>query len=419
MKLLSKGKATLAQTVICAMLLLIVVTPAPASTDWLQWGGPTRNFKTDSKGLAASWPQSGPRRLWSRPLGEGHSTILVEGSKLYTMYNRGAQDVVISMDAATGKTLWEYAYETSSAGMNYEYGKGPHATPLIVGDLIFTAGSTGKMLCLNKNTGRVLWSHELWDQLKGTKDDRGYSPSPIAYKDTVIMTVGGAGQALIAFNQKDGRIVWKKHDFMTSPSSHLLINVDGQDQLVAFLGKQIIGVDPANGQLLWSHTHETEWGLNISTPVWGEDNLLFFSSAYNGGSRVLKLTRAGAKTTATEVWFHRRLRVHHGTIIRIGDLVYGSSGDFGPTFLSAVDVKTGNIVWQERNFPKANIVHADGKFIILDEDGNLTLATVTAEGLKVLSKAAVLQNVAWTAPTLAGTKLYVRDRRNIMAFDLS
>lgn len=419
MKLFSLGKVPFAQAAICAMLLLVVAPPAPASTDWLQWGGPTRNFKTDSKGLANSWPQSGPRRLWSRPLGEGHSTILVNGSKLYTMYNRGEQEAVISMDAATGKTLWEYTYDSPSAGMDFENGKGPHATPLIVGNSIFTAGSRGKVFCLNKNTGKVLWSHDIWEELKGTKDTIGYSSSPIAYKDMVIMTVGGAGQSLVAFNQKDGRVVWKKHDFLVSPSSHLLINIDGQDQLVAFLGKQIIGVDPANGELLWSHTHETQYELNISTPVWGEDNLLFCSSAYNGGSRVLKLTKTGAKTTATEVWFHRRLRVHHGTIIRVGDIVYGSSGDFGPAFLSAVEVKTGKIIWQDRSFPKASFVFADGKFIILDEDGNLTLATATPEGLKVLSKAAVMQNISWTAPTLEGTKLYIRDRRNIMAFDLS
>lgn len=415
MHLFSSGKAAFVKASIC----LIFLIAAAQASDWLQWGGPSRNFKTDSKGLANSWPESGPRRLWSRPLGEGHSAILIEGSKLYTMYGRGEQEVVIAMDAVTGKTLWEYAYDSSSAGMNYEFGKGPHATPLIVGDFIFTAGSLGQMLCLNKNTGKLTWSHDLWKELKGTVEDRGYSCSPIAYKDTVIMTVGGAGQTIVAFNQKDGRIVWKKHDLMTSPSSHLLINVDGQDQLVAFLGKQIIGIDPANGDLLWSHTHETDWGLNISTPVWGEDNLLFFSSAYNGGSRVLRLTRTGGKTTATQVWFHRRLRVHHGTIIRLGDLVYGSSGDFGPAFLSAVEVKTGRIVWQDRSFPKASFVYADGKFIILDEDGNLTLAAPTAEGLKVLSKASVLQSISWTAPTLAGTKLYIRDRRNIAAFDLS
>jgi outer membrane protein assembly factor BamB len=398
---------------------LSLQTAGFAATDWLQWGGANRNFKSDAKGLASTWPEKGPKQLWSRTLGDGHSAILVEGNRLYTMYSKGDQEVAIALDAATGKTIWEYAYEVSPAGMNYEFGKGPHATPLIVGNHLYAAGATSKLHCLDKQNGKVVWSHDLWKEYNGTPDDRGYSCSPLAYKNTIIVTVGGKGQAIMAFNQKDGSVVWKKQDFMPSPNSHLIINVDGQDQLVAFLGDAITGLDPNNGELLWSHPHKTDWGLNISTPVWGEDNLLFVSSAYSGGSRVLKLTRKDGKTTASEVWFHRRFRLHHGNAIRIGDTAYGSSGDFGPAFICGVDVKTGNILFQDRSFPKSTFIYADNKLIILDEDGNLALATISPQGLKVISKASVFAGRAWTVPTLDGTKLYLRDRKIIQALDLS
>jgi len=373
----------------------------------------------ESKGLAAAWPEKGPRQLWTRPLGNGHSAIIVDGSTLYTMYSQGEQEIVIALAADTGKTIWEYKYEAPTAGMNYEAGFGPHSTPLLVGPLIFTVGATGKLHAIDKRTGKVAWFHDLWKEYNGTKSDRGYSCSPLGYNNTVILTLGGPGQALIAFNQKNGSIAWKNQSLDMSPSSPLIINVDGQDQLVAFMGKEIVGLDPNNGELLWSHGHVTDWGLNISTPVWGNDNLLFLSSAYNGGSRVLKLIRKGGKTTVEELWFQRRLRVHHGTAIRIGDYVYASSGDFGPAFLSAVNVKTGEIAFQDRSFPKSNFLYADGKLIILDEDGNLALATVSATGLKVISKVGLMKNLAWTAPTLVGTKLYVRDRHTITAVDLS
>jgi hypothetical protein len=134
---------------------------------------------------------------------------------------------------------------------------------------------------------------------------------------------------------------------------------------------------------------------------------------------VLKLTQKDGKTTAEELWSHKRMRIHHGTAIRIGDYVYGSSGDFGPAFFAAINVKTGEILYQDRSLPKTTFLLADGKFIMLDEDGNLALATATPEGLKVISKASIMKNLAWTVPTLVGTKLYVRDRRTIAAFDLS
>ena len=404
--------------VLFALLVLMPVTTALAQ-DWAQWGGPHRNFTSDTKGLATTWPATGPRRLWQRELGEGYSAIAVERGMLFTMYRKGDNEVAIALDAATGKTVWEYSY---AAPFSPEYdmsnGPGPHATPLVSGDMVFTSGATGKLNCLDKKTGKLLWSHDLIKEFQGTVRVNGYSCSPIAYKDTIVMMVGGPSSSLVAFNRQNGSVVWKKHDFRNSTSSPIIINVDGQDQLVAFMWSDIVGVDPNNGNLLWSHAHPAEHGLNTSTPVWGPDNLLFMSSGYGGGSRVLKLSRAGDKTTVEEVWANSLMRIHFSNAIRVGDFVYGSSGDFGPAPFTAVNVKTGNVVWRNRSFPRASALFADGRFIILDEDGHLLLATATAEGLTVTSKAELLQNQSWTVPSLSGTRLYLRDRKNIVALEL-
>jgi hypothetical protein len=119
-----------------------------------------------------------------------------------------------------------------------------------------------------------------------------------------------------------------------------------------------------------------------------------------------------------EVWSNNRMRVHFSTVVRIGDYVYGSSGDFGPAPLTAVDIKTGKIAWQDRSFPKANFIYVDGRFIVLDEDGTLALADFNPQGLKVLSRASLLTSNAWTVPSLAGGRLYLRDRSTLMALDL-
>jgi outer membrane protein assembly factor BamB len=401
-------------------LFLFATAQTAAAQDWAQWGGPHRDFKSDVTGLAASWPTSGPRHVWERELGEGYSAIAAERGVLFTMYRKGDNEVVIALDAATGKTIWEYSY---AAPFSPEYdmtnGPGPHATPLVTGNFVFTAGSTSKLHCLDKKSGKVLWSHDLINEFHGTVRVNGYSCSPLAYKDKIVMLVGGQASALVAFNQKDGSVAWKKHDFKNSTSSPILINVDGQDQLVAFMYSEVVGVDPNNGNLLWSQPHPVDFGLNTSMPIWGSDNLLFISSAYNGGSRVLKLTRAGDKTTVEEVWAHRLMRVHFSNAIRVGDFICGSSGDFGPAPFTAIDVKTGKVLWRNRSFPRASFLFADSHFIILDEDGNLMLATATAEGLTVISKVSVLKNKSWTVPSLAGTRLYLRDRKSIIALELS
>ena len=406
--------------VLLVLFTLTATTGAFAqSSDWAQWGGPHRNFTSDTKGLATTWPATGPRKLWQRELGEGYSGIAVEHGMLFTMYRKGDNEIAVALDAATGKTIWEYSYAAPfSAEYDMTNGPGPHATPLVAGDQVFTSGATGKLNCLDKKSGKVLWSHDLLSEFHGTLRVNGYSCSPIAYKDKIVMMVGGPSSALVAFNRKDGSVAWKKHDFKNSTSSPIVISVDGQDQLVAFMYSEIVGVDPSNGSLLWSHPHQVEFGLNTSTPVWGPDNLLFISSGYGGGSRVLKLSRVGEKTTVEELWANSLMRIHFTNAIRVGDSIYGSSGDFGPAPFTAVDVKTGKILWRHRSFPRASFLFADGRFIILDEDGHLLLATATAEGLTVTSKADLLTNKAWTVPSLSGTRLYVRDRKNILALEL-
>ena len=400
-------------------LFFLTSKSAAQTSDWSQWGGPHRNFTSDTKGLATTWPAAGPKRLWQREMGEGYSGIAVENGTLFTMYRKDENEIVIALEARTGKTVWEYSY---AAPFSPEYdmsnGPGPHATPLVNGDLVFTSGATGKLHCIDKKTGKRLWSHDLLGEFHGTLRVNGYSCSPIAYKDKIVMMVGGPSSSLIAFNRKDGSVVWKKHDFKNSTSSPIIISVDGQDQLVAFMYGEIVGVDPNNGNLLWNHAHPVDHGLNTSTPVWGTDNLLFISSGYDGGSRVLKLRRTGDKTIAEELWANRLMRIHFTNAIRVGDLIYGSSGDFGPAPFTAVEVKTGKVLWRNRSFPRASFLFADGRFIILDEDGHLLLATPTPEGLTVTSKVDLLSNQSWTAPSLSGTRLYVRDRKNIVALDL-
>jgi hypothetical protein len=100
-----------------------------------------------------------------------------------------------------------------------------------------------------------------------------------------------------------------------------------------------------------------------------------------------------------------------------GDTVY-TSGHDGPAPLAAIDVPSGRILWQSREFAKGSFVWADGKMILVDRDGYLGLAAATPEGLKVHAKALMLSPNAWTLPTLVGTRLYLRDRKVIMALDL-
>ena len=390
---------------------------APAT--WLQWGGPNRNFRAPAKGLATSWPESGPEKLWSRTLGEGYSAILVEDGRLFTMYRADNKEAVVCLDAETGETIWEYRYEhTPSEGHMYGFGSGPRSTPLISGNLVFTIGVAGKMHALNKNDGKVVWSHDLWGgDFAGNVRGHGYSSSPVAYKETVIVTVGGENASLVAFNQENGSVTWRALDFKNSHSSPRIVNLAGEQQLVVFMAEELIGVNPDNGKLRWRYPHVNQWGHNISMPaVLGEDTI--FLSSVQTGAKGIHLVRDGETIEVKEIWSARKIQFYHGSSVRNGDWVYGSSGTMGPAFMAAVNIRTGEIGWRERGFAKANCVEADGKLIILDENGMLYLASATPEKLVVHAKTQLLDAMAWTVPTIVGKTMYVRNNKRILAVNL-
>ena len=164
---------------------------------------------------------------------------------------------------------------------------------------------------------------------------------------------------------------------------------------------------------------KADYSIAVATPVWCPGNLLFISSEYGGGAKVVELRKSGMQTTAHELWSSVRLRLHHGNAIRVGDALYFSSGGKGSqAILSAVDVRSGKIHWQERSIEKATFVWADSKLITLDQAGTLMIAHPSPQGFKVAAQARLLTELSWTPPVLVGTRLYIRDRRSLMAVDL-
>jgi outer membrane protein assembly factor BamB len=393
-------------------------TPALA---WTQWGGPNRNFHTDARGLKDTWPATGPRVVWKRPLGDGYSSPAVEYGVLYVIYGKPRQEVVMAADAETGKTLWEHATPmTFESDYAREMGNGPYSTPLIAGNRLFTTGVAGRLQCLDKKTGKPLWTQQLWDDHRGSQMMYGYASSPIAFRETIIVPVGGRGKAVMAFQQADGKVAWAKGDLGNVYSSPVLINVSGLEQLAVLLDGAMLAMNPHNGDLQWQVPFKADYSIAVTTPVYGPDNLLFVSSEYNGGTKVIELKRNGLQTSATELWSSNRLRLHHGNAIRIGDVIYFSNGGKGSqAILSAVDMRSGKIHWQQRTIEKATFVWADQKLITLDQDGNLMIAHPSPQGFKISAKAPLLTRLSWTPPVLVGTRLYIRDRKTMMALDLA
>ena len=185
--------------------------------------------------------------------------------------------------------------------------------------------------------------------------------------------------------------------------------------MVSFMARDVMGADAASGEVLWTIAHRTMYDINAATPAWCEDDaVLVVSSGYDGGARGIHVAKG-----ATEVWHHKRLRVHHTNLVCTGGVVYGSSGDFGPAPLTAVEAKTGKVLWQDRAFAKASFVLADETLFVVDDDGTVAMATISPQRLQVLGQAQLLRANAWTVPALSASVLFVRDRHKVVALQLT
>src|ERR1022692_2556177 len=130
---------------------LRATAPAADGPGWPEYGGPNRSFVVPDAGLADTWPNAGPKVVWKRDLGDGYAGVSEHAGKLFTMYRRDPRhEIVVALDAANGKTVWQYEFDSGSTGeKDLQYGPGPHVEPVVTGGRVFAIGITGRMFCLD------------------------------------------------------------------------------------------------------------------------------------------------------------------------------------------------------------------------------------------------------------------------------
>ncbi len=405
----------------CLVLLGCVLAAAAAGAEtgdeWPQWGGPNRDFTATARELATSWPESGPAREWSLPLGPGHSSPVVAGDTLYALYRDGETEVLVAHHAENGGLKWRHVKEAKLwSAFNKQYGTGPHVTPAVRDGRVYTASVRALVQCLDARTGKVLWTHDLWAAHEAEPTDRGYASSPLVHGGLVILPAAGRG--LVALDAAGGEVRWTSFELPNGAfSSPVAVRAGDRGQVISFMGEELVSVDPADGKVLWRHPHRTKYNINAMTPLVSDDGLVFVSSAYDAGSRAVQLAADGR--SVSELWAGREMQVHHASVVRLGDTVVGSSGDFGPAFLMGVDARSGEVRFKIRGFAKANLLKVGEQILILDEDGDLALASLKDDGIEVHAQARILSSRSWAAPALAGTTLYVRDQKELVALDLA
>jgi outer membrane protein assembly factor BamB len=384
------------------------------------WRGPRRDGASAETGLLASWPQDGPKVLWRRPCGEGYSAPAVAGGRVYTLEMNDDGEAVVCRDADTGQDVWRQPY---GAKYRSDQGSGPRSTPTIDEGRVYAVGGSGVFHCLDAATGQVQWRHDLLDEFGAKNLQWGASFSPLVEGDLVFTNPGGpGGHSVAAFDKRDSRLVWKALDDPAGYSSPIAVTAAGVRQVVFFTGAGLVGLSPADGTLYWRFPWDTQFGVNAATPVPfrardGDrtNDYLFISSGYNKGCAALKVTAGrGGAPEVRAVYEGNQMRNHFASPVRRGGYLYG----FDEDRLACLELRTGKVLWAQRGFQKGSLLIADGRLIVLGENGELALAEATPEGYREQARFRLTRRKCWTVPVLAHGRLYVRDQNEVFCLDL-
>ncbi len=396
---------------VAGRLIVLALLSAPAvASDWPNFLGPNRNGISPETGINKDWKAREPKVLWTTPMGDdGYAGPAVAGGRVFIIDHKGADDVVRAIDLETGKDVWTFSYP-DMAKSNYGFS---HATPTVDGAHVYTMSRLGKLHCLTAGDGEKVWARDIIKELGGKLPQWQVAASPVVDGDRVIVLPGGHGACVAALDRRTGQTVWKGGgDDGASYATPVVATLGGKKQYVVFSAGGLLGVDAADGKLLWRFPWKTSYDVNAATPIVVSDDTVFITSGYGRGCALVKV--AGGHAQA--VWENKVMHSHFSTPILSAGHIYGTSDNNRTVCL---DVATGKMKWEERGGGKGGVVSVDGTLITVDGSrGAVTMMELSPDGFKPLGQITPLGGQSWTAPIVAGGRLLVRNQQVLACLDL-
>jgi outer membrane protein assembly factor BamB len=391
---------------------------------WPQFLGPQRNGLAADKGLNFDWKTTPPKVVWKVPLGDGYSSMSIVGDRLYTMCQRGKTQFAVCFDTANGKEIWQQELAPGYLDTQKQ-GPGPRATPAYHDGKLYCLLPMGELFCLSAADGKPVWQANQFTDTGAANPAGEYfywgvSLSPLVEGDLVIVQPGGKKDNSVAAYHKDtGKLAWTCGSDAWGYGSPLAVTIQGQRQLIVPTGDSVLGIEPVKGKILWRYEFGNKFHATCATPVWA-DGLLFVSVAYGAGSAVVEIAKDGEKWAVKEKWRNKKnLQTLFATAMVVDGRVYACHGDLSAFALKCVDLKSGEVAWENRVASRQSLLAVDGHLLCWSETGSLTLVEMQPKGYVLKGELPdLLRARAWASPALADGRLYLRDQRDILCLDL-
>lgn len=398
------------RSILLTILLLgstpTTLTPfAQTQQEWSQWRGPRRDGSTQFTPPAV-WPKTLTKR-WSVVIGAGHASPVITGRRVIVHARQGDREITRAIDLESGKEVWrdDYAAPYTMNPAARGHGPGPKSTPAVANGRAFTFGISGILSGYDVATGKVLWRADA----PPAPPEFGTAMSPLVDGNNVIVHIGANDQgALVAFDTASGKRRWQWTGDGPGYASPVVATIAGARHLITQSENAVIGIDPANGTLLWRIPFRTNFDQNSVTPVVVNDLVIY--SGLENATVAVRVSRKGTSWGTDQVWSNDEVSMYMSTPVVADGTLFGLSHRNRGRFV-AIDVQTGRSLWMTpgREGENASLIAAGPVLLLSTTQGELIVARPDRGKFAEIRRYQVAESAVWAHPAIAGTNIVIKD----------
>ncbi|HLP72846.1 MAG TPA: PQQ-binding-like beta-propeller repeat protein [Bacteroidales bacterium] len=393
---------------ILVSIVMLISSMNLTAQDWPQFRGTNRDSRVTGFKVPAQWPAE-LTQVWKVQVGTGDATPALAGKKLYLNTRQGNDEVILCLDAATGKELWKNTYPSSAVTGPAASHPGPRSTPAVSNGKVVTFGASGILSCLDASNGKVLWRN---DNSENAYPQFFTGMSPLIVDNLCIAHLGKKDNGrVVAFDLNTGKEKWAWTGEGPAYASPSLMTADGKKQVVVQTEKNLMGLDLADGKLLWQvATEPAQRFYNCVSPY--IDGNTIFVTGQGTGIKAVKIEK-GIK----DLWANKEVGAKWNTPVLKAGYLYGFTDQ---KRAYCVNASTGETAWVD-NTPSsdfATISDCGDVLIGMPSTGNLIVFKADPKAYSEVAKYKVSETPVYAFPVISGKSIYIKDAENLTMYTI-
>ncbi|MCX6325363.1 MAG: PQQ-like beta-propeller repeat protein [Bacteroidia bacterium] len=399
-----------------AMVIAIVMIGSlnSYSQDWPQFRGIGRDSKVTGFKAPSAWPTE-LKLEWKVSVGFGDATPVLTGKKIYLNTRQGNEEVVLCIDASTGKELWKNQYPSVAVTGPAVSHPGPRSTPAVANGKVVTFGTSAILSCLDAKTGKVIWRRE---NPTNVVPQFFTGMSPLIVENLCIAHVGTKDNGeVLALDLNTGSEKWKWAGDGPAYASPSVMTVEGKKLLIVQTEKNLMALNLADGKLLWQiATPVQQRFYNASSPY--IDGQTIYYTGQGTGMKAIKVEKSGNEYATKELWSATEVGAKWNTPVLKDGFLYGFSDQ---KRLYCVNAATGQTAWIDNavNSDFATIVDCGSVIIGLPQTANLIVFKPEPKSYSEVAKYKVSETPIYSFPVVAGNFIYIKDAETLMLYKIN